>query len=344
MNERRERLLSQLDDPATAPEDLRAALDALDALDGPGLFDPQAGWEDLRRRRTKKFRGRLGRVPLAALIALVCFVTTAAAVTTLGLHEDLARYFGIDREQGALVEGAVETPACSVTKHGVTLSVVQTMADRYGVYVLCELVVPARITLPEDVTFLSAWLDPTLAEAPGGIQGGLGSQEVLARDDHRLLFLSYLLPSDPIQTGPISLTMSDLSYWDGQEKVVLAEGPWTLTWALTRVEPGRTLSPDTPIALDGLRAKVTELSLSPFSLHLYLDEAPLPDAPMALVFRDGRRLAIDPLDHTHVSAGAFLADEASGRQRYEFYYRFYDVIDPNDVTAVIIGEAVLPLS
>lgn len=345
MNERREDLLSLLDDPAAGPEDLGAVLDALDDLDGPSPFDPRAGWADLMARGTKrKPRGkRLGRVPLAAVIALVCLVTTAAAVTTLGLHDGLARYFGVGHGQGALVEKAVETPACSVTKDGVTISILQTMADQYGIYVLCEVVVPDSITLPEGAAWSLGWLTPTLEANPTGVQGGQGGQEILEQDAHRMLILSTFLPSDPIKEGPISFALPTLAYWNGQEEVVLAEGPWELEWELTQVEPGITLSPETPIVLDGWTPVITEITISPFSLHIYSDNTSLPDVPMALVFRDGSKLDIDPFDYDHVSEGAYLADEATGRQKYEFYYRFYDVIDPTQVTAVVIGETEIPV-
>lgn len=343
MNERREDLLALLDAPDAAPEDLGPVLDALDALDGPSPFDTRAGWADLMARGTKKNpRKRWGNVPLAAVIALVCLVTTAAAVTAFGLHDGLARYFGVGDGQSPLLENAVDVPECSVTENGVTISVLQTVADQYGIYMLYEIVVPDSITLPEGVVWSLGWLTPTLEANPTGVQGGQGRQEILEQDPHRMLILSTFLPSDPIEKGPVSFVLPTLGYWEDQEDVVLAEGPWTLEWELTKVEPGITLTPETPIVLDGWTPVVTELTISPFSLHIYSDNASLPDVPMALVFRDGTTLAIDPFDYNHVSQGAYLAEESTGQQKYEFYYRFYHVIDPSQVTAVVIGETEIP--
>lgn len=344
MDERREDLLALLDDPDTPVEDLGPALDALDEMDGPVSFDTRAGWADLMAKVPKK-KGRwkgLRKFPLAAVIALVCLVTTAVAVTTFGLHDGLARYFGVGDGQGALVEKAVETPACSVTKDGVTISILQTMADQYGIYMLYEIVVPDSITLPEEAAWSLGWLTPTLEANPTGVQGGQGGQEILEQDAHRMLILSTFLPSDPIEKGPISFVLPTLGYWKDQEDVVLAEGPWELEWELTQVEPGITLTPETPIVLDGWTPVITEITISPFSLHIYSNNTSLPDVPMALVFQDGSKLDMDPFDYDHVSEGAYLADEATGQQKYEFYYRFYDVIDPTQVTAVVIGETEIP--
>ena len=49
----------------------------------------QAAEQPVKKRRT------LGRLPLAAAIALICLATTAAAAVTVHLHPAILDYFGV---------------------------------------------------------------------------------------------------------------------------------------------------------------------------------------------------------------------------------------------------------
>ncbi|MGM9579534.1 MAG: hypothetical protein ACI3VS_09145 [Evtepia sp.] len=339
-----EELLDRLDDPGLDPEDLGPILDELDRRIGPPpAFDRAAGWGDLMARLPQKRRWTLGRLPLAAAIALICLATTAAAAVTVGLHPAILDYFGVGQGQETLVEPGADSLACTVTENGVTLSVLQTMADTYSAYVLFEVMVPQNLPLPEGEECRPGmvFFDPALT--PGqGIQGGVSGSDILEREGDRLLILTYFVSDTPIARGPVSLQMRDLVYGEGEQEIVLLAGTWRLEWELTAIDPGITLSPEKPIELAGWSPVVTEINLSPFSLHIYSENSALPHVPIALEFQDGSRLEVDVEDYGHIRSGGHREDASGERFVYDFYYRFYDVIDPAQVTAVVIGETVIP--
>ena len=150
MNNQREALLARLDTSDTPWEEMVSVLDELDKMEGTAPFDTQAGWEDLMARLPKQRKG-FGRLPLAAVIALVCLVTTVAA-GSFGLHEKLADFFGAGEEQSALLTEGISQPKTFLLPgaiDGVNIEILQVVADRAGIYALYEATIPKRVDLPE---------------------------------------------------------------------------------------------------------------------------------------------------------------------------------------------------
>ncbi len=322
----REALLMQLDDPNTPWEELLPILDELDEEEGTVPFDPQAGWEDLMARTPKK-RKRFGKLPLAAVIALVCLVTTVAA-GSFGLNEKLADFFGAGEERSVLLEEGISQPKAVMlpgAMDGVKIELIQVVADQAGIYALYEAKIPEYVDLPEDVTWREAVVQPT---TKSGTALSLG-HKVLEVEGNTLTgllntfgFQSVLIP------GRVSAHFEDLGYWEGETFVPILNGEWHLYWKLEDVALGTTIALDQPI---GEETVLTELTLSPVSVRLEVAGGEIDAETLFLEFRDGTRQPVFQVGSPAWGRGWDLLADAA-----RIYSMFEEPIDPDLVTAVII--------
>ena len=326
------------------PDAIRAILDQLDRQTGGAAFDPEAGWRELQTRRPAK-RRRLGRYPVVLAAVLVCLAVAGTALAVnLGLHEKLAALFPADEETQALVSAATDTPVCTVTQDGVTITVTQTVADTAGIYVIYEVTLPERVTLPADAVPSEGLLLPTL-DIPQGSQhqrAGGGAHEILTQTPHQwtgLVTVEGL--SAPVSPGPVRLFFADFGYdtADG-EHVSLVNEPILLQWTLKQSNQTVHNAPHQTIKVDGVAVYLSDLSLTPLSFSIFSTGQATDSMPVALKRRDGTQLPLNT--QTCVKNVLFTGDAQAGTLRTHYHYRFHTPIDPSTVEAVILGTTEIP--
>ena len=297
----------------------------------------QAAEQPVKKRRT------LGRLPLAAAIALICLATTAAAAVTVHLHPAILDYFGVGQGQESLVEPGADSPVCSVTKNGVTISVLQTVADSYGVYVFYEVTVPEEITLPGWVTWDNYDIEPTRASDAFFCSQ---NQEILEISDYHMVgAVTLFSASKQVEKGPITVSFRDLGYYDENwDFVPLAQGQWNLTWTLHTIQPCTTSHPNQMVQTGNGPATINTIAISSISFNLISDGAKLSEEPISLQFADGSTLPVDmtSAEGTLGSVVSHMTDVETERYTCQVSNLFDNAIDPAQVTAVVIGETVLP--
>lgn len=297
----------------------------------------QAAEKPVKRRRM------MGRLPLAAAIALICLATTAAAAVTVHLNPAILEYFGVGEGQESLVEPGTDSPVCSVTKDGVTISVLQTVADSFGVYVFYEVTVPEEITLPDWVTWECFDLEPTHAFENGFFCSQ--NQEILEVSDHHVVgAVALFSASEQVEKGPITVLFRDLGYYDENGAFVpLAQGQWTLTWTLNHVQACVISCPEQRIQTENGETTVHTIAVSSISFNLTSDGAKISEEPISLQLKDGSTLPVDIVNGTGLgSAVSHMTDEETEQYACEVSHLFAQAIDPAQVTAVIIGDTVIP--
>ena len=327
MNNQREELLARLDHPDTPWEEMVSVLDELDEREGAVPFDTRAGWEDLMARTPKK-RMRFGRLPLAAVIALVCLVITVAA-GSFGLHQKLADFFGAGEEQSILLTEGISQPKTFMlpgAMDGVKIEILQVVADHAGIYALYEAEIPEYVDLPEEVAWREAEVRPP---TESGTALAMGNR-VLSVEGNTLTgllntfgFQSVLCP------GRVTAHFEDLGYWEGETFVPLLEGAWHLYWKLDNVALGTTFALDQPIQTAAGAATVTNLTLSPVSARLEVAGAEIDTDRLYLEFGNGTIQTFPGEDSR--SWGYVQRSDAA-----YIYAMFASAIHPDQVTAVII--------
>ena len=230
------------------PNAIRAILDQLDRQTGGAAFDPDAGWRELQTRRPAK-RRRLGRYPVVLAAVLVCLAVAGTALAVnLGLHEKLAAYFHLQSGESALLESAIENPVTTVSDQGISVTIRQTLANSSGLYVLYEVTTPESIVLdPEKNWHMEGFLD--LSSLP--LQAPLGSSifrnDIVEVTPHKITAVAYAYtPVGTMSSGTVHLRLTRLGYWEvssSPQFIPIAEGTWHLTWHLTHIDPGITVTP-----------------------------------------------------------------------------------------------------
>ena len=332
----REALLMQLDDPNTPWEELLPILDELDKEEGAVPFDTQAGWEDLLARTTRKKRP-WRKIPLAAVIALVCLVTTVAA-GSFGLNEKLADFFGAGEDQTTLLTEGISQPKAVMlpgAMDGVRVEILQVVADHAGIYALYEAEVPEYVDLPETVAWREAVVQPP---TESGTAFAMGNQVLLVEGNTITGLLNTFGFQSVLCPGRVTAHFEDLGYWAGETFVPILNGEWHLYWKLDSIALGTTFALDQPIQAESGAAVVTELTLSPVSVRLEVAGGEIDPRELLLEFRDGTR---QPLFQSGSPAWGHGWDLLADATR--IYSMFEEPIDPDQVTAVIIEDNRIPI-
>lgn len=316
------------------PDAIRAILDQLDRQTGGAAFDPEAGWRELQTRRPAK-RRRLGRYPVVLAAVLVCLAVAGTALAVnLGLHEKLAAYFHLQSGESALLESAIENPVTTVSDQGISVTIRQTLANSSGLYVLYEVTTPESIVLdPEKNWHMEGFLD--LSSLP--LQAPLGSSifgnDIVEVTPHKITAVAYAYtPVGTMSSGTVHLRLTRLGYWEvssSPQFIPIAEGTWHLTWHLTHIDPGITVTPPALPLPDG-SGNIESISLSPFSCVVIST-----GAPVSLVLQNGSTLPLDASNGQYTTGRL----SASGQEnpQYYSYFQFHPLISPSDITALVIG-------
>jgi len=301
--------------------------------------------------RTKRL---VAAVVLAA--ALVLVATTALAVG-YGWHERFIEYFGIREGQTDLLEGAVSSPEMSITKNGVTVEVLQTLADSQGVYVIFEVTVPTGVELTEDTMFFSTFFVAETEQRSEGVRISASGWEVLYIAGNKMTMLANCNPADPIISGTLSLSLKDLGHVNRPEDfgpdsgtpfVTVIEGEWLLEWDFTYIDTTKKVLPNQTIGADD-DSIVTEISISPISICVYAEgpsSSPLEDllirGSITVEFRDGSSLVYSAMD-TNSLFGRSIDSADAPLYRYRMFNRFSSIIDLEDVVSVTLCGVTIPL-
>ena len=346
-----------LDQETGDQEAIRAILEELDRRSGAAAFDTDAGWADLQARRKAEAhprRRRLHRFPIAIAAVLVCLAVSAMAITGhQGLHEAFMEHFGITEESAPLIQDAGVLSDCAVSRHGLTITVKQTVADANGVYVLYEIETPEQVSL-YDEHYLQWQNGPSLEISVQGHSvnhaGGGGRLEVL--DEHHALSMVYAYDvNQALQPGKLTLSLGNLGYYedtpgdpDHPTFVPVVEGSWNLSWMFRSIEAGRSISLSEPILWQGMSYPYERISLTPLSLSVFgkYGTGPVENSPfgfdyppVSLIYQDGTVLPLEKDGLKTYSAGASFNGE---NYDLHIFTQFDKILDPDQVAGVQVGN------
>ncbi|MCL2566166.1 MAG: copper amine oxidase N-terminal domain-containing protein [Defluviitaleaceae bacterium] len=264
---------------------------------------------------------------------------------------------------------AAHRPSAAITQDGLTISVLQTIADRYGVYLMYEIIADRVASFNEGTaveTFLmvSPVLElpyvPSLAWARDESINMMHTEPALSTNSHppiilesstnRLLILQHFNARIPIAERDVRLEI----YHIGDIR-----GPWELRWQLRFEDGGITLRPNLPIDILGQDVIISRVSISPISATVVFDGNNFHERAANLVtilMRDGREIAFGPnSSNASLTTRQILSEDS--RQISErgtsapesilshtLFYRFDYIIDIEDVVGVHFGDVMIPVN
>lgn len=296
------------------------------------------------KRTTKRF------ALIAAVIAVCVLTATTALAISLGWNEKLIEYLKPSEKQMETLSGAVGTPEATLTKNGVTITVKQTLADSYGIYVLYEMTVPENITLNDNIKWSLEVLDITTDKSDVPYGCGTISSEILDQIGNKRTVLLHIQETNPFKNGYAKLILRDLDYITKNPKIgavestPVADGEWTLKWDFNYVDTSKIIEVNMPLNINGSEDTITKIVISPMSFCAYVTgDDILGSARPIINFNNGSQLTYDDVGLENMAFCYYLIDEAKMIYNNQLYYRFKNIINLEDIENITIGDVTIPI-
>ena len=242
---------------------------------------PRSFHERVRRTLDTQVLSKTGRkkvmkkklpIVLAAVIAALG-VTAAAAAYVIQWNDKVAERFGADdQQQSALVSaGAVASVDQTVTVNGLTVTALQTLGDKNGVYLLFNVKVPDGMTLSDENGFFPRVTIEGASHVSYSGSGFMPRTNGTAANERYLELWLINSKQEDWNGRAITVKFAELTAPNGTVKpdVVLA-GPWQLSWQLSYLDKTQTLVSNKTYNINGHSIVVNSVELSPLSMKIIL--------------------------------------------------------------------------
>ena len=307
-------------------------LDALGRIDGDMI-------EAAARLRGKRKKNRSHWVwRAAACLALVCSLAVTAEASSGAVSNLLAPVFGGARTE--IVDGIGVPVGVSASADGYTVTVDAIIGDRYNVAVVYTLTREDGQPIPEGVRF-SGWK----TNAPRGGGGGSFGPEQEREDPCRLQFVEEWHSRGKLTGRHITVEFSGLvQELPGGEEVVLAEGPWELSYTLCYRDTTRTKWVRELEVTDsaGGRYDIDKIQISPLGVRIDMKRFdPVPGEGIIEFFEvalllEGEKVPLEGGGGIHFTHGDKTGDAY-------FSARFESPVALKEIDGLVICGTVYPL-
>lgn len=141
-------------------------------------------------------------INLALVTVLFISITSLTVIaTTLGWHYKLIEYFkNSSIEQMELMNGSFDAPMVTESDNGYTVNVINTLADKHGVYVLYELILPVDKNISElnindymkDIVHGLYVKSKNLLNNNGAVSMGISNFKILEVQKNKITLCEYI--------------------------------------------------------------------------------------------------------------------------------------------------------
>lgn len=277
---------------------------------------PQSFHEAVQYTLNERVLGRTGRrkamkkrfpIVLAAVIAALC--ATAAAAYVIQWNGKLAELFDADEQQQSQLAsaGAVGSVDQTVTESGLTVTALQTLGDRNGVYLLLDVQAPKDIALSDTNLFEGMGVDiegvGNHVNWSGGFMSNFDKTASPNGADNERYFELWLNNTEQEDWNGKTIALDFKNLQADRSKLdmyTVVEGEWKLSWTLSYTDQMQTFDLNKTYTVNGQEVSVESVELSPLSMTLTLgggglktliDDSDLDECgclcTVALTMRDG---------------------------------------------------------
>ncbi|MCL2838685.1 MAG: copper amine oxidase N-terminal domain-containing protein [Oscillospiraceae bacterium] len=268
----------------------------------------------------------------------------------------------------------------TATQNGLTMTVLQTIADRYNIYVVFEIVAECGYEFGEDVRVTASFIPNRFREGYqiGSLAGG--GQTILDRSGNRITVLQFIHATAPFEEGTVTLDLWNIAYpcddlyGPGMEVIFgtplggLTVGATTellvgLEWDFTFADTTVTFEPNLAIPFAGQELTLAEISISPIAATLVLESYQIGNTPyITILLRDGSEVTFNALstnakfggtDITYLRRPEIFEGVPREEIRYLVFnpihrmvlsYRFDYIVTVEDIVSVNVGNATIPFN
>lgn len=306
-------------------------------LDAIGMIDDELILEAKTNIKTIKHRFIL----CVAVITAFLLMTTALAVN-LGWHIKLLDYLKPSEKQIETLSDATNLSEATVSNNGVTITVKQTLADKFGVYVLYEVAAPENFEFKDNIRWTLTALDFPYKQEDY-VVFGTHDLKILEQNKNKRLELIYYENTAPIESGKMTLYLRDLCEYgsDGTRVTpnTLIEGEWQLEWNFTYKDTGKNIETNIPLG----NSTIKGVYISPISLCIYIDGDVSRNIVPIIKFKDGSEIKYNELNE-NLSFINYLKDEENKIYINKVSWRLENIIDLNNVDSIQIDDIIIPIN
>lgn len=245
---------------------------------------PQSFHETVRQTLDTQILNQTGRkkivkkrVPIVLAAVIAALGVTAAAAYVIQWNGKLAEHFGANEQQQSQLasDGAVGSVNQTVTENGLSVTALQTLGDKNGVYVLFDVKAPEKITLSDTNLFknTSVDVDGQRVSWSGGFmsnQDKTGSPSGKANERYYEVWLNN--SEQKAWNGKtITFDFTNLQADKGKlDMYNVVEGKWKLSWKLSYLDKTQTFTINKTYDINGHEVLVNSVEISPLSMTLNL--------------------------------------------------------------------------
>lgn len=200
--------------------------------------------------------------------ALLAFSTVGVSAGVIfNWNEKLSNYLNINTYQkDELVETGMEINQ-SATDNGLTVTALQSVGDKYGVYILFDIEAPEGMDLTKNHNFLKMkW------KIDGIITSNVEYSIINCNKNKATLILNLEMPENVSGRG-INIEFENFGYKEEDDDFdIQLEGKWNFSWTLDYEDVSKNYEVNKDLKIYGGEAVFETLNVSPFSTTVILSE------------------------------------------------------------------------
>ncbi len=306
----------------------------------------------------------------AALVAILILsvASFASIAATMGWHHKLIEYFNNPTaKQMELMDGAFDTPMVSGTDNGYTVNVLNTLADKHGIYVLYELVLPPEkeLSVATADAFMKDIHHMVLVEQKGysnndnTLLGGIGKHKILAVEKNKIIVCEYNgLGGEITDEYKVSLTVGNMKYIDNSEKFgntgvfnienaeLVGDFHIHLMWNFRYEDKGKSIAVNKKLCINNVNENtLNRIDISPMSIWIMAEGDAIPTSMCPIVrFKDGTELTYDSRDENAYAMFSNYQTGDNSKGHSVLGYVFDTIIDIQTIESITIGDQVIQVN
>lgn len=218
------------------------------------------------------------------------FAVTAAAVLVAGCGAMAAGLVGhsfdsvFGTAQTKVINKIGRPVGASATDNGITVTADAIIGDKYNACVVYSVKRKdgSPLTLPSGVPVKNLYFEKSICD----LQGGSGSHGAAWFTENKsagadVQYVNSFSFDKPLNKGKISVEFGNLQYYDEKTKkmVTLYGGDWKFGFSVNYEDSSASLPAGETFTNDGIRFRITNLSVSPVGMHVEYEADHAADSP-----------------------------------------------------------------
>lgn len=283
---------------------------------------------------------------LSVCMAAALMLALAASAFAIGRqwHIKLAEYFKASVSQQETLGSFADYPNACIQENGVSMQIVQTLADTRGIYVLFEITLPENVPVDENIGWGLCSLNVSGAPEDSLVSVGITKTSVLDVTGNKMTVLLHHRMSSAPTAGTAELAIVDICRYDesGAAETVVP-GEWKLEWEIAGSGESEVIRTDRDISINDEKVKIEQIEISPFSICVCAaGKDIISDAEVTVEFVDGSSYTYDK----HSDGARFvyyLRENDEGGGVNLLFCRFENVVEAEKISGIYLGTAYIPL-